>query len=98
MSNSGVLVHNVCSGRTGKQARLREMANDDKLASHLRGEIKRDINVINRGTRSTIRVPNGYNMAHSTGHPARLGYSYKFSNLDTIAGHRLHHRIFEYKY
>ena len=98
VSNSGVLVHNACHGRTGKQARLREMANDDKLPSHLRGEIQRDINAINRGTRSTIRVPSGYNMAHSTGYPARLGYSYKFSKLDTIAGHRLHHHIFGYKY
>ncbi len=96
VSASGVLVHNTCAGRSGKQAKLREMANDDKLPSYLRGEIKRDINAINRGTRKTIRVPSGYNMAHQIGHPARLGYGYSYSNLDTIAGHRLHHQIFGY--
>mgnify|MGYP002377313386 FL=1 len=37
------------SGRRGKQARLRELANDDKLSSALRGEIRRDINEIKRG-------------------------------------------------
>ena len=94
--SSGVLVHNTC-GRTGKQARLRELANDDKLSSALRGEIKRDLNAIARGQRTTIRVPQGYQLSHRIGYSARQGYSYAYSDLKTIAGHKLHHKIFGYK-
>ena len=93
---SGILVHNTC-GRSGKQARLRELANDDKLSSALRGEIKRDINAIARGQRTTIRVPQGYQLSHRIGYSARQGYSYAYSDLNTIAGHKLHHKIFGYK-
>ena len=91
-----VLVHNMCKnpGRTKKQARLRELADDDKLSSALRGEIKRDMNAIARGTRKTIRVPTGYEMAHRIGYEARNGYSYLYSDLNIIRQHRLHHKIF----
>ena len=92
-----VLVHNMCAknvGRTGKQARLRELANDDKLSSALRGDIKRDMNAIARGTRKTIRVPSGYELAHRIGYEARKGYSYRYSNLNFIRQHRMHHRYF----
>lgn len=91
------LVHNAaCNnvGRSGKQARLRELAYDDKLSSSLRGEIKRDMNMIARGKRKLIRVPQGYNLAHRIGHSAKDGFSYAHSDLQTIAGHLLHHRIF----
>ena len=95
VSNKYILVHNACGkGRTGKQRRLKELANDNKLPSFLRGEIKRDINQIKRGKRKTIRVPSGYEMSHRIGFPARKGYNYKYTFLDTIYGHRLHHRIF----
>ena len=96
VSQTGVLVHNTC-GRTGKQTRLRELADDDKLSSALRGEIKRDINAIARGQRTTIRVPQGYQLAHRIGYPAKQGYSYAYSDLKTIAGHKLRHKIFGYK-
>ena len=89
-----ILVHNApCNnvGRSGKQARLRELANDDKLSSALRGEIKRDINMIKRGQRKTIRVPKGYNLAHRIGYSAKNGYSYAHSDLMTIADHLLQH-------
>lgn len=95
VTNMGVLVHNTC-GRSGKQARLRELANDDKLSSALRGEIKRDLNAIARGQRTTIRVPQGYQLAHRIGYPARNGYDYLYSDLKTIAGHKLRHKIFGY--
>ena len=91
-----VLVHNLC-GRSGKQARLRELADDKKLSSALRGEIKRDINAIARGQRSTIRVPKGYHLAHRIGFSARKGFSYAYTELQPIAMHRLHHRIFGYR-
>ncbi len=104
VGDSGVWVHNArCAksksrkGRSGRQARLRELANDDKLSSALRGEIKRDINEIKRKKRKIIRVPSGYELSHRIGYPARQGYSYKYSDLNMKSLHRLHHRIFGYK-
>ena len=43
-------------GRAGKQARLRELANDPKLGRADRGWIKQDINSINQGKRTNIRI------------------------------------------
>ncbi len=97
VGNDCFLVHNgPCDnvGRSGKQARLRELANDDKLSSALRGELKRDMNMIARGQRKTIRVPKGYNLAHRTGYSAKDGFSYAYSDLQLIADHLRHHRIF----
>ena len=96
VGSASVLVHNKCKnlGRAGKQARLRELANDDKLSSALRGEIKRDMNMIARGQRKTIRVPSGYNLAHRIGFSAKNGFSYAYSDLQTIVAHKLHHFIF----
>ena len=96
VSDISVLVHNACKGRLGKQAKLREIAEDDKVPSHIRGEIKRDLNMIARGKRPTIRVPSGYELSHMNGFPARLGFGYEYSRLDTIAGHRLHHKVFKF--
>ena len=70
------------------------MANDDKLSSALRGEIKRDLNAIKRGTRKTIRMPSGYEMSHRIGYSAKHGYSYRYTDLQIISNHRLHHRFF----
>lgn len=79
-------------GRKGKQARLRELANDDKLSSALRGEIRRDINEIKRGKRKNIRVPKGYELAHRRGYEARKGYGYEYSDLQIIRNHRTQHK------
>jgi len=92
-----VLVHNAnCgnTGRSGKQARLREIADDDKVSSALRGEIKRDMNQIARGKRKTIRVPQGCHLAHRTGYSAKNGFSYAHSDLQWIADHMRHHHFF----
>ena len=92
-----VLVHNAnCgnAGRSGKQARLREIADDDKVSSALRGEIKRDMNQIARGKRKTIRVPQGCHLAHRTGYSAKNGFSYAHSDLQWIADHMRHHHFF----
>ena len=86
------------AGRMGKQARLRELANDDKLSSALRGEIKRDINQMKRGKRTNIRVPSGYELSHRMGYPARKGYSYKYADLNIKKQHRKHHSIFRWKF
>ena len=93
----GVLVHNTnCgnTGRSGKQARLREIADDDKVSSALRGEIKRDMNQIARGKRKTIRVPQGCHLAHRTGYSAKDGFSYAHADLQWIADHMRHHHFF----
>lgn len=80
-------------GRGGKQERLRELANDDKLSSALRGEIKRDINQIKRGKRTNIRVPQGYQLAHRRGKEARNGFGYNHSDLQVITNLRTQHKI-----
>ena len=92
-----ILVHNAncgSSGRSGKQARLREIADDDKISSALRGEIKRDMNQIARGKRKTIRVPQGCHLAHRTGYSAKDGFSYAYSDLQWISDHMRQHRFF----
>lgn len=95
VSSSKVLVHNKYQnkGRGGKQKRLRELADDDKISSALRGEIKRDINEIKRGKRKTIRVPQGYHLAHRRGKEAAKGFSYKESDLQDINAHKRQHRL-----
>jgi hypothetical protein len=84
------------AGRAGKQVKLRELVNDDKVASALRGEIKRDINQINRGKRTTIRVPSGYQMAHLRGFEARKGFGYEYSVLQDTNLHKLQHTYDKY--
>lgn len=68
---------------------MRELAEDDKLSSALRGEIKRDINEIARGNRKNIRVPEGYNLAHRRSFEAKKGYDYEYSDLQDIGLHKL---------
>lgn len=82
------------SGRCPLKARLREIADDDKVSSALRGEIKRDMNQIARGKRKTIRVPQGCHLAHRTGYSAKNGFSYAHSDLQWIADHMRHHHFF----
>ncbi|MEK4178143.1 polymorphic toxin type 8 domain-containing protein [Aeribacillus sp. FSL K6-1121] len=48
------------SGRRGKQARLRELANDDKLSSALRGEIRYEL-----AHRRGYEARKGYGYEHS---------------------------------
>lgn len=79
----------ISIGRSGDQARLRELANDDKVARHLRGWIRQEIN---DKSRTNIRRPPGYQLAHRRGFEARLGFGYRFSDLQTKILHRLQHR------
>ncbi|MDB2439304.1 polymorphic toxin-type HINT domain-containing protein [Hellea sp.] len=85
-----VLVHNC--GRTGKQARLKEMGQDPKLGKADRGWIKQEQNSIARGQRKNIRVPPGKEMAHERGREAAKGYDYKHSNLQNKADHKAQHK------
>lgn len=79
-------------GRAGKQARLRELANDDKLGSADRGWLKQELNSIDRGKRSTMRNPPGKDLAHERGREAAKGYDYRHSNLQDRDLHRLQHK------
>jgi hypothetical protein len=74
-------------GRTADQTRLRQLAKDPKLSSSLRGWIKQELNQIRRGTRSWIRRPPGYELAHWRGYEASKGYNYLYSSLNTIELH-----------
>lgn len=80
------------TGRAGKQARLRELANDDKLGAVDRGWINQELNSIERGQRSTIRNPPGKDLAHERGREAAKGYDYGHSNLQDRDLHRLQHK------
>jgi RHS repeat-associated protein len=80
------------AGRSGKQARLRELANDPKLGKADRGWIKQEQNSIDRGNRKTIRNPPGKDLAHERGREAAKGYGYKYSNLQDIKLHRTQHK------
>jgi RHS repeat-associated protein len=82
------------NGRGGKQDRLNQLGNDDKQSSSDRGWIKQDQNAINRGQRTTVRVPPGKQMAHARGREAAKGYNHKTSpsSLQNIRNHRTQHK------
>jgi RHS repeat-associated protein len=82
----------TAEGRGGKQERLRQLGNDPKVSSALRGWIKQEENQIERGERSTIRVPPGMNLAHRRGFEAKNGYDYEYSDLQDTDLHRLQHK------
>ena len=79
-------------GRQGKQQRLRELGNDDKVSSADRGWIKQEINSIERGNRKTIRNPPGKDLAHERGREAAKGYGYEYSHLQDRKLHRTQHK------
>jgi len=80
-------------GRTEKQERLKEIANDDKQGSANRGWIKQEQNAIAKGKRTTIRNPPGTELAHERGREAAKGYSYKHAHLKNKADHKAQHRL-----
>ncbi|MCE0484981.1 MAG: polymorphic toxin type 8 domain-containing protein [Methylacidiphilales bacterium] len=80
------------AGRTGKQARLKEVANDPKASSADRGWIKNEQRQVKNGNRDTIRNPPGKDLAHERGREAAKGYSYKHSNLQDRDLHRTQHK------
>ena len=79
-------------GRTGRQARLRELGNDSKLGKADRGWIKQERNNMKRKNRSTIQNPIGKVLAHPRGKKAAKGYSYKESQLQLESNHKLQHK------
>lgn len=82
----------VTVGRSGKQARLRELVNDPRISSRDRGWIRQELNQITRGKRNNIRVPIGKNLGHRRGFEAKRGFDYRHSQLQDIDLHKLQHR------
>jgi len=80
------------AGRSGKQERLKELANDTKLGKSDKGWIKSEMNQVANGNRKTIRNPPGKDLAHERGREAAKGYSYKNSNLQDRSLHRKQHK------
>lgn len=79
-------------GRSGRESRLRELANDPKLGNADRGWIKQEINAKTQGQRSSIRVPPGKELAHKRGFEAAKGYSHSHSELQARELHRIQHK------
>lgn len=98
-------------GRSGKQARLREMANDPKVSSADRGWLKNDARHIEYGNKSGLRLPRngrkspgrkaadkGYELAHPHNSPASQGNSYSGSKLKNHADHKVETRLHRGRY
>lgn len=87
-------------GRTGKQAKLRKLAEDPLASSADRGWINNEMRHIETGNRETIRLPGnsrnspqgGKVLAHKRGKRAADGNSYEHSNLQDTDLHALEHK------
>ena len=92
VSGQKVLVHNSYKkeGRSGKQARLKEIANDLKVGKTIRNEMQNRYRQKGR-----YSVPNGYELAHKKGLEAYKGYGYKHTNLQLKANHRNEHKFYK---
>lgn len=96
------------AGRCHKPQRLREIILDDKVPSHLRGWLQHQVNQIERdkdpqrraelakrenAPKTTINLPPGYELAHWRGLESKKGFSYVFTHLNTVEGHRSQHKF-----
>jgi hypothetical protein len=79
-------------GRGGRQARLRELSTDNKLGAAEKGWLNQEINAIDRGNRTSIRVPPGKQLAHERGREAAKGFDYRSANLQDRILHKLQHK------
>jgi RHS repeat-associated protein len=89
-------------GRSGKQQRLKELANDPNVSSADRGWIKNELRHIENGNRSSIRNPRnsresphtegGTVLAHPRGERAADGHGYGKSVLQDSDLHKLEHK------
>ena len=80
-------------GRGGKQKKLREVMNDPKQSSCVRGSLKQDANLIKKGRRKTLRVPPGFNLAHPRNKPAKAGSDYDCACMQGTDLHKIQHKI-----
>jgi len=79
-------------GRAGRQSRLKELGNDNKLGAADRGWIKQEMNSIEHGNRTNIRNPPGTELARERGREAAKGYDYRNSNLQDRDLHKTQHK------
>ena len=104
LTSEKVIIGKKIMGRTGKQKRLRELANDPKLGKADRGWLKQEINSIaskskrmskKSGTlkpQTNIRLPPTKQLAHYRGKRAKDGNNYEHSHLQSIDLHKLEHK------
>ncbi|MDE5794744.1 MAG: hypothetical protein K2I08_08485 [Muribaculaceae bacterium] len=79
-------------GRSGRQARLKELGNDPKLGKADRGWIKQEQKLIQDGKRKVIRNPKGKVLALPRGKEAAKGYSYKEAQFQLESNHKLQYK------
>jgi RHS repeat-associated protein len=84
------------NGRSNKQRRLRDLADNPKASTADRAWIKQEIKAIEDGKRQSIRNPPGKDLAHERGREAAKGYGYEHSNLQDRDLHKLQHRYDNY--
>ena len=94
ISSNNLKCANKKGGRSGKQARLKEIMEDDKVSSVWRGWLKQDANAMKRDSaaRPGLRVPPGTQLAHERGFEAAKGYGYEKSNLQITELHKIQHK------
>ncbi|WP_228457756.1 polymorphic toxin type 8 domain-containing protein [Chryseobacterium sp. C3] len=80
------------AGRSGKEARLRELATDPKLGKADKGWLKNEMRQVSTGNKKAMRNPPGKDLAHERGREAAKGYSYKYSNIQDRKLHRTQHK------
>ena len=81
------------NGRGGRQKRLNELANDQKLNSAHSGWLRNEKRHVSTGNRSSLRVPPGTELAHRRGQEARKGYDYSHSDLQEKGLHQTQHEV-----
>ena len=99
------------TGRSGKQARLREIMNDPKASSADRGWLKNDARHMKNGNKSGLRLPRngrkspgrkaadkGYELAHPYNQSASKGHSYAGAKLKNHADHKVETRLHRKRY
>jgi hypothetical protein len=81
--------------KTGKQARLKKIMNDDKVSSAWKGWLKQDYNAMvkNRTARPGLRVPPGTQLSHERGFEAAKGYGYEHARLQFGSNHKAQHKV-----
>ena len=78
---NGVLVHN--RNCRGKQKKLEEISQDDKISKTIRNEIIQDHKKTGK-----YHVPEGYELRHKIGFESNLGYDYSFTELQLKSLHK----------
>lgn len=93
----------VRKGRTGKQAKLKKLADDPNVSSADRGWINQEKNAIARKSKNKegnvkkhVRNPPGKDLAHERGREAAKGFGYEHSNLQDNDLHDLQHKYDDY--